>query len=152
MWTPELFKAYEEGKNRRYQLLFAVNGGAFALAKLVAVPQEQTGRVLVLGNLTLCHLSVGMVLFTALMTVDIFLFGQNMRARVPGVFGWQGKAVLTGIGLLIAAGWIVVSAAPPWVAWLLIGSIVILAMVYYLTEGNVMQEDINELIRVNNEN
>jgi hypothetical protein len=28
------FRAYEDGKHRRYELLFAVNGGAFAIAKL----------------------------------------------------------------------------------------------------------------------
>jgi hypothetical protein len=28
---PESFKAYEDGKHRRYSLLFAVNGGAFGL-------------------------------------------------------------------------------------------------------------------------
>ena len=31
----ELFDTYEVGKHRRYSLLFAVNGGAFAVAKLL---------------------------------------------------------------------------------------------------------------------
>jgi hypothetical protein len=35
---PDIFRAYEEGKHRRYNLLFAVNGGAFAVAKLLSVP------------------------------------------------------------------------------------------------------------------
>jgi hypothetical protein len=101
---PESFKAYEEGKHRRYNLLFAVNGGAFAIAKVFA--QE---KIRVVGNLTLRQLGIGMTLFTMIMVVDIFMFGQNMRRNyLPNAFGWQGKAVLIGIGLLICRAWILV--------------------------------------------
>ena len=98
----ESFKAYEEGKHRRYNLLFAVNGGAFAVAKLFV--QKSTG---VLGNLTLSQLGIGMAVFTIVMVLDIFMFGQKMRKNhLPDAFGLQGKAVLIGIGLLICLGWI----------------------------------------------
>jgi hypothetical protein len=96
-------KIYEDGKHRRYNLLFSVNGGAFAVAKLfsdAAVPK-------VLGHLTLSQLSVGMILFTAVMVADIFVFGLNMQ-KYADVFHWQGKAVLLLIGLLICAGWFLV--------------------------------------------
>ena len=100
--TAESFKIYEDGKHRRYNLLFGVNGGAFAVAKLFT----DADAVTLLGNLTLSHLAIGMILFTAVMTADIFMFGQKMRERyLPGVFGAQGKAVLLLIGFLICAGW-----------------------------------------------
>jgi hypothetical protein len=35
----ENFKAYENGKHRRYNLLFSVNSGAFAVAKLFTDPK-----------------------------------------------------------------------------------------------------------------
>jgi hypothetical protein len=47
---PESFKAYEDGKHRRYNLLFAVNGGAFAVAKLFA--DEKAVAVLVHNQAT----------------------------------------------------------------------------------------------------
>ena len=109
MSTSEILKAYEEGKHRRYNLLFAVNGGAFAIAKLLAVPQEKTSSVVVLEGLSLWHLSLGMTLLTIVMVLDIFMFGQNMRKRMPELFGWQGKLVLILIGLLLCVGWSLVS-------------------------------------------
>src|SRR5437762_1952081 len=49
--VPESFKTYEEGKHRRYTLLFAVNGGAFALAKFIADKVAQS-----MGGLKLSYL------------------------------------------------------------------------------------------------
>ena len=100
--VPESFKAYEDGKHRRYQLLFSVNGGAFVIAKFIA--EKDPPRVV--GNLTLHQLSIGMMLFTAVMIVDIFMFGEKMRKRyLPDEFGWQGKIVLTMIGIIICLAW-----------------------------------------------
>jgi len=110
---PECYKAYEDGKHRRYELLFAVNGGAFAVAKFAADPKPG----LVLGGLSLLWLSVGMVVFTAAMVVDIFFFGKMMRSTLPlnflhpdsdtvVVFGRPGKIVLIVIGVLICLGWL----------------------------------------------
>src|SRR5262245_27699664 len=85
---PDSFKAYEDGKHRRYGLLFAVNGGAFAVAKIFSDPHA-TG---LLGHLTLRKLSFGMVLFTVVMVLDIFMFGEKMRCTyLHDAFGWQGK-------------------------------------------------------------
>ncbi|WNG47413.1 hypothetical protein F0U60_27280 [Archangium minus] len=104
--VPKSFQAYEDGKHRRYELLFAVNGGAFALAKLLA---ERTRRQFV-GNLSLPHLSIGMILFTVVMVVDIFMFGHTMRTKyLPDQFATVGKTVLVLIGLLICAGWFLVA-------------------------------------------
>ena len=103
---PESFKSYEDGKHRRYTLLFAVNGGAFAIAKLYA----DKSAAAVLGGLSLQELSFGMILFTIVMVVDIYMFGEKMRTKyLPDAFGWQGKAVLVLIGILLCAGWFLVS-------------------------------------------
>ena len=73
---PDSFKTYEDGKGRRYGLLFSVNGGAFAVAKLF--PTDNICAVI--GGLTLFELSVGMILFTVLMSVDIV---QVLFRRLP---------------------------------------------------------------------
>jgi len=89
-----------------------VNGGAFAVAKLLSDPKDCA----VLGGLSLWHLSVGMILFTILMVIDIFLFGRNIRSTLPKdafdptgktveLFGKSGKAVLILIGVLMCGGW-----------------------------------------------
>jgi hypothetical protein len=107
--VPESFKAYEDGKHRRYSLLFAVNGGAFAVAKLFVDEKAAPG----LGSLTLGRLSFGMILFTIVMIADIFMFGQKMRdTYLQDAFGPQGKAVLMLIGILLCAGWFLAGLTP----------------------------------------
>ena len=69
----EAFELYENGKHRRYSLLFAVNGGAFTIAKLLAADAAQGGMVL--GELTLAQLSLGMMAFTAVLVWDLYAFG-----------------------------------------------------------------------------
>jgi len=102
--APE-FAAYEAGKKRRYELLFSVNGGAFAIAKLFADANASK----LLGNLTLQELAIGMVLFTAIMGFDTWTFGMKMKDYLgDAVFGKYGKAVLVLIVLLIMAGWLLV--------------------------------------------
>ena len=99
----DALELYENGKHRRYGLLFSVNGGAFAIAKILA------GQGNVLGGLSLRQLSVGMVIFTVVMVWDIFEFGRRSRKEpIPSVFGRVGKAVLLLLGALICAGWILV--------------------------------------------
>lgn len=134
----DTFKAYEQGKHRRYNLLFAVNGGAFAVAKLFTDSSSQTTDP-VLGNLCLWQLSLGMALFTIVMVADIFMFGQNMRKRVrekmPALFNWQGKAVLILIGLLIAAAWTLVSFGTFELALVVTGYFVSIGMVWAVTRA-----------------
>src|SRR6266478_4304885 len=84
---------YETGKHRRYSLLFAVNGGAFAIAKMIVGEPGECG--VVLGNLTLAGLSVGMAAFTAVMAWDIYQFGEKMRSKfLEEDFQLHGKTVL----------------------------------------------------------
>ena len=104
--VPASFQSYEDGKHRRYGLLFAVNGGAFALAKLLADRTKQQ----TVGSLSLPRLSIGMILFTVVMVLDIFMFGHNMRTKyLPSQFATVGKTVLVLLGLLICTGWFLVA-------------------------------------------
>ncbi len=97
----DAMELYENGKHRRYSLLFSVNGGAYAVAAVIA----KSGNVL--GGLSLRDLSMGMVAFTIVMTWDIYEFGErNRKVPIPEVFGNKGKMVLLLLGALICIGWI----------------------------------------------
>jgi hypothetical protein len=109
----DLFELYESGKHRRYGLLFAVNGGAFAVAKVWAETPDVAAAVL--GGLSLPALALGMAAFTVIMVADIYTFGDKMRAALTpapdepaafDVFGPVGKVVLLLLGLLLVAGWL----------------------------------------------
>jgi hypothetical protein len=111
--SKDAFDLYENGKHRRYSLLFSVNGGAFAIAKLLLSEAGKAGDcAAVLGGLKLAHLSIGMALFTVVMTADIFAFGLKMRRYLFGAFDWRGKTVLLLLGILIVAGWLLVGFGP----------------------------------------
>jgi hypothetical protein len=97
---------YIEGKMKRYSLLFAVNGGAFAIAKMFGEPNSAR----IVGSLTLQELAVGAVVFTILMGIDIFLWGHMMRTKFFAgtlVFGWPGKAILILLCILLIVGWLI---------------------------------------------
>jgi hypothetical protein len=106
----EAYKLYEDGKHRRYELLFAVNGGAFAIAKLIGDKSS-------LGGLRLPYLALGMVLFTITMVFDIYKFGEKWHAigrqlnpdTMYTIFGQPGRIVLIVIGILICLGWTLAS-------------------------------------------
>jgi hypothetical protein len=105
----DAFDLYENGKHRRYSLLFSVNGGAFAIAKLFMGQPEKADHVL--GALTLRQLSFGMAVFTAIMVWDIWAFGIKMRrSYLKGAFGREGKVVLLSLGALLCLGWLLVGA------------------------------------------
>jgi hypothetical protein len=102
---------YEDGKHRRYSLLFSVNGGAFAVAKILVGTEGKHAEVL--GQLRLSDLSWGMILFTAIMAADIYAFGYKMRKTyLREAFDWRGKLVLISLALLICIGWYLVGRPP----------------------------------------
>jgi hypothetical protein len=112
----ETFKLYEDGKHRRYELLFAVNGGAFAVAKLFS----KCNAASFVGGLTLREVACGLAAFTVLMFIDIWVFGWRMRRAIEGgatpwnrgVFSAWGMGVLAGLCFLIVAGWLLVAYGP----------------------------------------
>jgi hypothetical protein len=61
---------YIDGKMKRLNLLFAVNGGAFILAKLIF----EKGAI---NHLTLKALASGAIIFTILMTIDTWRWGER---------------------------------------------------------------------------
>lgn len=100
-------RTYIDGKMRRYGLLFSVNGGALAIAKLMADATTAT----LLGGLRIVHVAVGAIIFTVLMVIDIWLFGQMMRNRfLDGMaFSVAGKVILLLLGTLIVVAWTLVA-------------------------------------------
>jgi len=95
-------RTYIDGKMKRYNLLFAVNGGAFAIAKLMG---QNTHNI---GGLTLKQLAIGAMIFTVVMTLDIWLWGQMMRKDFfsgGSVFTPIGKAILLLLAFLLILGW-----------------------------------------------
>ncbi len=104
----EVQRTYMDGKMKRINLLFAVNGGAFAIVKL--------GPGLdVLGDFTLSKLAVGATVFTILMWWDIWGWAQGMRRRFPneGIFTKEGEFILKVLTGLLIAGWILAAWNDP---------------------------------------
>jgi hypothetical protein len=101
----DAFGFYEDGKHRRYTLLFSVNAAVAAIAKL----GPSTG----MGPLSTWALSIGMTVFTLLMLYDIGIFGWRFREETgdstrrygEGIFSLHGQIVLIGCCALIVAGW-----------------------------------------------
>jgi hypothetical protein len=107
VFKKDVVEAYEQGKHRRYGLLFSVNGGALAIGKLAFT--APTAERIVFGGLKVWMLGVVLGIFSALMTFDIWMFGKRMRKLDKGLFGLPGKIVLlsvggmlTGIGFMVA--------------------------------------------------
>src|SRR5688572_29581128 len=98
---------YIDGKMRRYGLLFAVNGGALAIGKLMA--DANTAKLL--GQLSVRHLALGAIIFTIVMVVDIWLFGQMMRQEFLGdlAFSKPGKIISLMLGTLLVVSWLLVA-------------------------------------------
>jgi len=97
---------YEDGKHRRYTLLFSVNGAVAAITKLS--PRSDMGAV------GYWLLAAGMIAFTILMGYDIWIFGRNLRNEVgenisgkehEGMFSRHGRFVLYMCCGLIVLGW-----------------------------------------------
>jgi hypothetical protein len=99
---PEEQTLYLEGKMKRYSLLFQVNGGAFAIAKLLDEPEPP-------GGLSIKALSLGAIVFSLLMTADIWLWGAGMRNLYGAkLFRPVGQSILLMIGALLCSAWILV--------------------------------------------
>jgi len=59
----QALSTYLDGKIKRYNLMFAVNGGIFALARIItSAPSENP-----LGKIRLTHLAIGAIAFTSIM-------------------------------------------------------------------------------------
>ena len=104
-------QTYIDGKMKRYSLLYAVNGGAFAIAEVLG--EKESGRLT--GGLSLLALAIGAILFTLLMWRDIYTFGMMMRTKFFAnklVFEEGGRRILAALSLLIIAGWLLAAFWP----------------------------------------
>lgn len=101
-------RTYIDGKMRRYGLLFSVNGGAFAIAKLMA--DDNTAKLL--GRLSVRQLAVGAIIFTVVMVIDIWLFARMVRREFLGelAFSKLGKIILLLLGTLLVTSWLLVAS------------------------------------------
>jgi hypothetical protein len=101
----DIFSMYESGKDRRYTLLFAVNGGAYAIATWLLKDGKQVSgtslRPLEIG------IAVGLIVFTVIMCMDIYEFGKKMRnlGYPLRLFRDGGQWVLGGLAALLILGW-----------------------------------------------
>jgi hypothetical protein len=73
----DALRTYIDGKMRRYGLLFSVNGGALAIAKLMADANTAT----LLGGLRITHVAVWAIIFTIVMVIDTWLFARMMKSK-----------------------------------------------------------------------
>ena len=112
-----IFRFYEDGKARRYNILFAVNTAVFGILKIV--PDSKLG---VLSGRDAGQFAFGMALFTLVIGFDLWMFGIKMRkAGDPGaplhegLFAIPGRLVLVMLCGLMAGGWLAVATAdtPP---------------------------------------
>lgn len=107
----KVYEAYSDGKMRRYTLLFAVNGGAFAIAQTY----HSAG---LLGMLTVPKLAIGAICFSWIMAWDIWAFGEMMRRRYDAlwiraatdgsrlhIFTPAGKVILMLLVVLLTLAW-----------------------------------------------
>jgi hypothetical protein len=90
------YRVYQDGKARRYTLLFSVNGGALAILEFATEVDS--------ANL-FSAMPYGLILFTATMFIDIWAFGSALHAEVEQAFRLIGRFVLTTICGLIIAAW-----------------------------------------------
>jgi hypothetical protein len=91
-------------------MLFAVNGGLFVVTKFAEGGEKYT-----FGRLSIEHLAVGGILFTALMTYDIWGWGFEMRRDdMLGckAFTVKGQMITIFIAGLVMSGWYLATLPP----------------------------------------
>src|SRR6476646_10510408 len=98
-----VLSTYIDGKMKRYTLLFSVNGGAFAIAKLHSSGDD------ILGDLGIRSLALGAIIFTEAMTVDIWAWGERMKRNFLNsnnmVFSVVGKFIVGLLASLLIVAW-----------------------------------------------
>ena len=99
----DIYTLYETGKGRRYNLLFSVNGAAFAIVSFLI----KDGGNRIIAGWTGLMVAAGMIAFTAIMWWDIFGFGKKMAYLGDRLelFGPDGKLVVSLLAMLLIAAW-----------------------------------------------
>ena len=106
----QALSTYLDGKIKRYNLMFAVNGGIFALARIItSAPSENP-----LGKIRLTHLAIGAIAFTSIMWFDVWIWGENMRLTYfdgKQVFQTRGKVIVSLLAALLIGGWLLATSS-----------------------------------------
>jgi hypothetical protein len=105
------FGVYQDGKSRRFSLLFTVNGGAFALVGFLAGDQPRVAFG-VFSLWAFVVIPLALVLFTRAMRDDFFVFGEAMRQvwrdaglGCPEIFSEKEQRIVRYVTALICASW-----------------------------------------------
>jgi hypothetical protein len=112
----DAYNTCQDGKMKRYTLLFSINGGAYAIVTWTAEHVAAAQEVARAASLTTIAIVVAIAasLFTALMFVDVWVFGRMMRKVATGdglvYFGRHGQAVLASIVFTLLGAWTAVLA------------------------------------------
>jgi hypothetical protein len=120
LYDRDMEELYENGKGRRYSLLFAVNGGAYTLAVFLLSLTQTIGRVPV-DSVLLFILAVATMLFSWIMCDDVYEFGIKVQKLDLAVrkepdplkvllFGEKGQQVLKSFRWLLTLAWLIAAA------------------------------------------
>jgi hypothetical protein len=103
---------YENGKERRYKLLFAINGGAYALVGFL-MDKAKAGDNPPIAVWTFVLIPIALIFYTWVMGLDIHAFGKNMHKLSRCVCGeaWvvyrpQGRRHLLYFCLILGGAWL----------------------------------------------
>jgi hypothetical protein len=107
----DAYGVYQDGKSRRFSLLFTVNGGAFALVGFLAGDQPRV-KFGVFALWAFVVVPIALVLFTRAMRDDFFVFGEAMH-RVwrdsgldcPEIFSEKERRIVRCVAALLCASW-----------------------------------------------
>ncbi len=107
----EAFGVYQDGKSRRFSLLFTVNGGAFALLGFLAGDQPRIAFSFV-TVWAFVVIPLAMIIFTQRMRDDLFVFGEGMNRvwqdldlACPEIFSAKEQKIVRSVTRLICAAW-----------------------------------------------
>jgi len=112
------YNTYQDGKMKRYYLLFSINGGAYAIVTWAVehvAALQNIGQAASLKRVAVV-VAIAASLFTALMLVDVWLFGRMMSKAGTRTgddleyFGKHGQAVLVLIVCTLLGAWAAVLA------------------------------------------
>src|SRR3978361_715787 len=96
---------YESGKGRRYQLLFTINGGAYALIGFLAA-NAKAFEFSFIGIWAFILIPAALAIYTCLMYRDIDAFATNMKAYDPELYKEHGRLHLKYVCALLTVSWI----------------------------------------------
>jgi hypothetical protein len=106
----QVVEIYENGKGRRYKLLFAVNGGAYVLIGFL-VDKGDALKLSPVGVWAFVLIPLALAFYTLLMYWDIDAFGKRMKRIDDDLYQKQGQRHLLYVCMLLMVAWVLAIAA-----------------------------------------